>query len=1116
MTAPTRTLRVALAMRGGVSLSVWIGGAVHEVDHVRRLASPAASMHPTASPTLESDAALTEVIQRLGDVAAIEIDVIAGTSAGGLNGVLLASALRTGRKLDPLRLVWLDAADLQKIQRPVHTSDQLSLLDGRIFYDTLRDVLQREFFADTDPPPEGQRIDLLLPVTVLDGIALTAADDPTTPVTERRHDAVVHVRHHGPDPTWSDLVASDTSSSDRIVANLAAAARSTASFPGAFEPFLLPQPDAPTTDLKGTLITPVLRPATVQLVDGGVLDNIPVGKAVRAIAAAAADRPTERWLLYLQPNPTVDGPGSNTAASTADPQQGTAQPATMTKVLTKLAGALVNESLIDDLELLRAHNTDVLARQAERAVLLGRPLTTSPTEDRARFEAQCMVATLDRPHEEIAWWPIGTDVPGSQLAGWSTDARSRLADEIAAATLAGDDIAGLRPFEPLIRIGALLVEWAREIEPRAADPAEVGGCKRLAYLVTAWVEQAAGLADIAWLGALPTSPNTFDGATAVAVRRQVVASVEAGLELPVPGAEGDLGLVSTEPSAAVADGSTVSEQLRTALAGIAGSLARATPQQGDRDGLASMLARLLAGVPPTQLGDRLSALDAQLAPLHRGRALRDIAPIRYRTISGAAPTIFAATSSATDEGPIVGPSANHRFASVARVGPGLRSPVRPATKLAGNQISSFSAFLFRHWRANDWMWGRADAVRTLVETILDPASVKAAVTAAGPDPVIDIVRAYVTAPFPDEAAGGASAVASRLWSDNDATLGREIRDLAADGVPTQDSVSVVRELVIARRQLDIFALELARTGSDAVIAEAPGWERPKARDPQDALDERMDRWDRGVRRLGDIWGRRELTETGLRATLVGWKALLVDQGKAVRLIVAPLLAPLPLVFLGMFLNRRRAVAALAMLTTFVVSPRLERYNWGRWLFALSIVVGVGGLLWLLRHRSPGDGNYGADVVRGHGARWAWAAIAVAAYAVLVASRPSLWAGAQPPSADSRLVSAPYLVPAIAAAVAAGLLWCWAWWLPRLVMALFTAATALLWVWLAAPEPCARGTGVGSRCGLRGPAASFGSLWWGVLVVLYVSSWVAACHDFGRERHRSRRAAAAPNQANSTQ
>ena len=206
----------------------------------------------------------------------------------------------------------------------------------------------------------------------------------------------------------------------------------------------------------------------------------------------------------------------------------------------------------------------------------------------------------------------------------------------------------------------------------------------------------------------------------------------------------------------------------------------------------------------------------------------------------------------------------------------------------------------------------------------------------------------------------------------------------------------------------------------------------------------------------------------------------------------------------MFLNRRRAVAAIAMLITFVVSPRIQGYTLGRWLFAIAMAAGVGGLLWLLRHRTPGGAKNLADMVRGHGARWSVVALAVAVYALVVAGWPSLWDGARPPGLDDRLLSAPYLVPAIAAAISAALLWCWAWWLPRLVMALFTAATTFLWVWLAAPDRCGPTPNTSTACAASGLEAFFGSLWWGVLVVLYVSSWVAAWHDFGRERHRSRR------------
>src|SRR3982751_368251 len=39
------------------------------------------------------------------------------------------------------------------------------------------------------------------------------------------------------------------------------------------------------------------------VIDGGVLDNIPVGWAVRSVAAAPADRGVDRWLVSLQPVP---------------------------------------------------------------------------------------------------------------------------------------------------------------------------------------------------------------------------------------------------------------------------------------------------------------------------------------------------------------------------------------------------------------------------------------------------------------------------------------------------------------------------------------------------------------------------------------------------------------------------------------------------------------------------------------------------------------------------------------------------------------------------------------------------------------------------------------------
>lgn len=43
-----------------------------------------------------------------------------------------------------------------------------------------------------------------------------------------------------------------------------------------------------------------------------------------------------------------------------------------------------------------------------------------------------------------------------------------------------------------------------------------------------------------------------------------------------------------------------------------------------------------------------------------------------------------------------------------------------AEKLAGNQLNNFAAFLSARWRHNDWIWGRLDAARSLVELLARP------------------------------------------------------------------------------------------------------------------------------------------------------------------------------------------------------------------------------------------------------------------------------------------------------------------------------------------------------------------------------------------------------------
>jgi predicted acylesterase/phospholipase RssA len=70
-------LRLAVVMSGGVSLCVWMGGVALEVDRLRR-----------RQPVYD------EILHLIG--SAVRVDIVSGTSAGGLNGVLLAAAVAYG------------------------------------------------------------------------------------------------------------------------------------------------------------------------------------------------------------------------------------------------------------------------------------------------------------------------------------------------------------------------------------------------------------------------------------------------------------------------------------------------------------------------------------------------------------------------------------------------------------------------------------------------------------------------------------------------------------------------------------------------------------------------------------------------------------------------------------------------------------------------------------------------------------------------------------------------------------------------------------------------------------------------------------------------------------
>src|SRR5437763_2086132 len=117
-------VRFGLVLYGGVSLAVYMSGVVTEFWHLVRAARRA-----------EPDSPYNEVLAA-ADVDAT-VDIVSGTSAGGINGVLLGKALATGGDLSVLRGFWIDRADMGDLLHKATDPSPTSLLRSDYFEDQL-------------------------------------------------------------------------------------------------------------------------------------------------------------------------------------------------------------------------------------------------------------------------------------------------------------------------------------------------------------------------------------------------------------------------------------------------------------------------------------------------------------------------------------------------------------------------------------------------------------------------------------------------------------------------------------------------------------------------------------------------------------------------------------------------------------------------------------------------------------------------------------------------------------------------------------------------------------------------------------------------------------------
>lgn len=329
-----RTLRVALAMRGGVSLAVWIGGVAAELDLLRRIrlfdvGDETWAVVPCSRGSELSSAAEERVVVYAGllDRAGydrVEIDLLAGASAGGLNAVVYAVAQRAGVALDGLLRTWGSVGGFWGLLHEPGTWDLRAPLRGegyfrRRVFAAIRD-LHAASGAHPDLVPEYVSVDLS--ATMID-----TADQLEEDAAEGRG----HFRFVGSDthhldnliPRRGALGYEGKPADDRLqLWQLALAARSTSSLAGGFEPAEIdstewppgeqrPPTAAARDDLRFAFAAHrAERGRPFRVIDGAVFDNVPIDRALAAAKLRASDRLADRVLVFLdpEPDPALGGP----------------------------------------------------------------------------------------------------------------------------------------------------------------------------------------------------------------------------------------------------------------------------------------------------------------------------------------------------------------------------------------------------------------------------------------------------------------------------------------------------------------------------------------------------------------------------------------------------------------------------------------------------------------------------------------------------------------------------------------------------------------------------------------------------------------------------------------
>jgi patatin-related protein len=728
-------LRLAIVMTGGVSLAVWMGGVALEIDHVRRHAG---------------------VYKELIDLMQIspKIDIISGTSAGGLNGALLAAGIAFNHPLDLLRTVWLRDGSLANLIRKPTSNDLRSVLDGDgYFLARLRDT-----FDEIRGPSGG--VVSTESLTLVMTTALLKAHGQT--FTDRYGNQIPEVQHRG-------LFRFELADfrEEEIVKRLALAARTSAAHPGGFEASYIPAAPGDVSAERPDMASVIDWKGSRFAVDGGVLMNRPLKPALETIYSRAAEGEVRRVILFVVPDPGHPADHDPDKPDAAPSLAGTVTSALRLPQVQSIADELAElerryGALIRQRDIRRAlmAQTDALTAAAESQYVLyriaeGDRVATSvleamrPAIQRAVAGQVTDLARLTRFKNAVAETFSNTFPPAIPTAGTSLEEQWPW---------------GTRVLRRSVEAILDLLRQGIQLTPLGGDSPERRGLavlRRLCFDVQHHIEIVREQQELFWRTADSTLPEEGTERNWLLTELQRLPPfLRAQDHEKTPPWRGD----TPPPADPRVEVATLCGAIMAAAAPVLIRVAYTTlanvARGVEHPSATSLLEAVfgLANVPRENRPSKLATTDTAAWSVQNNRGflthavgfpmtsslrlehvrtaewfLRDLEWLEPMSTDERLETAFGLELDFWVARLLQLEIAHGSAAADARLGQEVEfvqvsaqtdnpfdSRDDPEEKLTGLQLAHFGAFYKTSWRANDWMWGRLDAAAYLVRVLLDP------------------------------------------------------------------------------------------------------------------------------------------------------------------------------------------------------------------------------------------------------------------------------------------------------------------------------------------------------------------------------------------------------------